>query len=89
VNPEPVVYRREMRGIPLWLLEEYLIELGGERIEPGRLQAEGWTAHLEQMADFQVGSLIVGQVRIEVQATPRAWQALQPALKKKLLRAGG
>jgi hypothetical protein len=89
MNPEPVVYRREMRGIPLWLLEEYLVELGAERVQPGLVAGEGWSARLEQMPDFRVGSLKVGQLRLEVQATPQAWQALQPALEKKLLRAGG
>ncbi len=86
---EPVIYRREMRGIPLWLLEEYLVELGAERIEQGMVAGEGWTARLEQLPDFKLGSLSVGQVRLEVQATSQAWRALQPALEKKLLRAGG
>jgi hypothetical protein len=84
-----VVLAREMRGIPLWLLEEYLLELGAKRLQPGLVVGEGWTARLEQLPDFQLGSLQVGQLRLEVQATPDAWQALQPMLEKKLLRAGG
>lgn len=84
-----VVLAREMRGIPLWLLEEYLLELGARRVQPGLVAGEGWTARLEQLPDFQLGSLRVGQLRLEVQATPDAWQALQPMLEKKLLRAGG
>lgn len=83
------VFDREMRGIPLWLLEEYLVELGAERIEQGMVAGDGWTARLEQMPDFQLGSLRVGQLRLEVQASPEAWRTLQPALEKKLLRAGG
>ncbi len=89
MNPEPVVYRREMRGIPLWLLEEYLVELGAQRVQPGLVAGQGWAALLEQLPDFHLGSLRVGQLRLEVQATPEAWQALQPMLEKKLLRAGG
>lgn len=84
-----LVFAREMRGIPLWLLEEYLVELGAQRVQPGLVVGVGWTALLEQLPDFQLRSLRVGQLRLEVQATPEAWQALQPMLEKKLLRAGG
>ncbi len=82
-------YEREMRGIPLWLLREYLQELGGQAQSERLVQAAGWRAHLTQLDDFVVGSLRVGQVRLEVEASPEAWLGLQPALERKLLRAGG
>ena len=80
---------RELRGIPLWLLAEYLLELGGHATEPGRVQGDGWEASLTQLEDFRVGSLAVGQVRIAVQGSSDAMALLLPLLEKKLLRAGG
>lgn len=89
MSENSIEYQRELRGIPLWLLEEYLFELGASRQAGGGLSANGWSAYLEQLDDFQVGSLRVGQVRLRVQASAEAWQNLQPLLEKKLLRAGG
>lgn len=82
-------YEREMRAMPMWLLQEYLVELGGYPIEDGRVMGNGWSARLKRMEDFQLGSLRVGQVRLEVEADPLVMQQLRPALEKKLLRAGG
>ena len=80
---------REIRGIPLWLLAEYLVGFGGEETEPGRVQGDGWEASLTQLENFRVGSLSVGQVRIEVEGSPESMAVLLPQLEKKLLRAGG
>ena len=33
---------RELRGIPLWLLKAYLMEIGGAELEPGVVQGRGW-----------------------------------------------
>lgn len=97
-------YEREVRAIPLWLLGEYLQELGGkiQRFSESANQrmsesareevwvaGPGWQAVLRQMEDFQVGSLRIGQVRLEIEAEETAFEALRPALEKKLLRAGG
>jgi hypothetical protein len=76
--------------VPLWLLREYLIELGGTPGPcEGQLQGPGWRASMAQIEPFQVGSLVVGQVRLEVEMEPNAADAFQEALEKKLLRAGG
>lgn len=80
---------REIRGIPLWLLAEYLVDFGGQETEPGHVQGDGWEASLTQLEDFRVGSLAVGQVRIEVEGSPESMALLLPQLEKKLLRAGG
>jgi hypothetical protein len=84
---------REIRGMPLWLLRDYLVELGGvvtggdER--NAHLAGEGWTAVITRIEDFQIGSLKVGQLHITVDGDPHALAALTPQLEKKLLRAGG
>jgi len=80
---------RELRGIPLWLLKVYLGEIGGVEQEPDIILGPGWKIKLEQLDDFQVGSIRVGQVRLELEADPAVQTALNEALDKKLLRAGG
>ena len=79
---------RELRGIPLWLIKDYLAELGGVEQEPDFIQGAGWRIHLQQLDDFQVGSIRVGQVHLDLEADPGVYTALMEALDKKLLRAG-
>ena len=82
-------FEREVCGIPLWLLQEYLLEMGGQAQGSGKVQGDGWTAQLVQLEDFCVGSLSVGQLRITVEGTADGMRKLLPELEKKLLRAGG
>lgn len=57
---------RDVRGVPLWLWREYLVEMGGEAQSDQHVVDEGWEVHPTQMPDFQLGSLRVGEVRIEL-----------------------
>lgn len=82
-------FSRELRSMPIWLLREYLQELGGEESGPGRLRGNGWEACLTQIEDFALGSLRVGQIRIDWQGNERAVEEIWPKLEKKLARAGG
>ncbi|MFO7540764.1 MAG: DUF1952 domain-containing protein [Chloroflexota bacterium] len=85
----PITQVREVRGIPLWLLQKYLVESGGTAIAEGQVQADGWQATLEQIEDFQIGSLRVGQVRLTITGTAASLHQLNQILEVKLLRAGG
>ncbi|MFQ5844192.1 MAG: DUF1952 domain-containing protein, partial [Planctomycetota bacterium] len=80
---------REVRGIPLWLLREYLEEAGGRRAGDDRVVGDGWSARLTQLDDHRVGSLRVGQVRIELDGEAEPMARLRAFLDPKLLRAGG
>ncbi|HSQ27187.1 MAG TPA: DUF1952 domain-containing protein [Anaerolineales bacterium] len=84
-----MVYQRTLRAMPVWLLQEYLLELGGILQEDGSVRGNGWKAHIRELDDFQVGSLRVGQVRLEVKAADDVVDDFMPVLEKKLLRAGG
>ena len=79
----------EMRGIPLWLIREYLVEMGGRAINPNLIEGEGWMVTLSQMADYQIGSISIGQVRLTLKAKVATMNTIKPALEKKLIRAGG
>ena len=80
---------REIRGIPLWLLKTYLGELGGSEQEHDTVRGPGWQIYLTQMDDFQIGSIRVGQVKLDLEIEPAIMEAFTLALDQKLLRAGG
>ena len=84
-----VTYEREVRGIPLWLLREYLEAEGGEIRADGQIVGNGWAARLTQLDDYQIGSLRVGQVRVEIEGEPVPMAHLQEVMEKKLIRGGG
>lgn len=86
---QALLFERTLRSLPLWLLQEYLVELGGQLNPDGSVQGCGWTAKMKQVDDFQIGSIRVGQVHLQVHADADVTDTLLPALEKKLLRAGG
>jgi hypothetical protein len=81
-------FDRTITGVPLWLLREYLVELGG-RARANRVAGDGWRAELTQVEDYRIGSLAVGQVRLTVDGEAPALAALLPLLEKRLVRGGG
>lgn len=80
---------REVRGIPLWLLRDYLVGLGGKAESDGSVAGDGWHVRLVQIEDYTIGSLNVGQVRLEFAGDDEAVARIQELLEPKLLRAGG
>ena len=76
-------------GIPLWLLREYLEELGGTAVSESVIDGDGWRAELTKLPDHQVGALRMGRVELRVEGDPDALAALRPGLDRKTLRAGG
>ena len=79
----------EMRGIPYFLLKEYLQEMGGTLIEENFLQGDGWSVRLERMEPFRLGSLEVGQTRLTMELEECVAEDFQQRFFKKTLRAGG
>jgi hypothetical protein len=80
---------REMRGIPLWLLREYLEEMGGIAINDNIIQAESWKVALTKMEPFKLGSLEVGQVLVEIEIDDNYSDDFFKIFNLKTLRAGG
>ncbi|HRJ55576.1 MAG TPA: DUF1952 domain-containing protein [Anaerolineales bacterium] len=79
----------EMRGIPFFLLKEYLEEMGGREVEEDVIQGEGWTVRLEKMEPFRLFSLSVGQTRLTVEMEDHVVEDFTERFRKKTLRAGG
>jgi len=83
------VVTRDIRGIPLWLLRDYLVDLDGTLETDNLVVGPGWRVQLTRLADVQIGSLRVGEVRLEMSGAPEVIAALERSLWPKLLRGGG
>jgi hypothetical protein len=92
------VHERVLRGIPLWLLRDYLEELGGTDSEildgspdvPEELVVgDGWQARLTQLEDYKIGSLSSGQVRLLVTGDADEVRGMLSRLAPRLTRGGG
>lgn len=78
-----------IRGVPLWLLREYLEELGGAAGADGAVVGPGWQARLSQLDDYRLGSLRIGQVRLELAGEEGALAELRRVLTYRLMTRGG
>jgi len=79
---------REIRGIPNYLLKEYLQELGGTIANGNLVIGDGWKVYLEKMEPFRIGSLVVGQTRVRMELEDHIAEDFQQRFFKKTLRAG-
>lgn len=79
----------ELRSMPVWLLQSYLEEIGGQRNPDGQYSGDGWSAKIEEMEDYKIGSLSVGRVRLIFNGDKNAIQITLPQLEQKMMRAGG
>lgn len=73
-------------GVPAWLLATYLVEMGGEEDEAGRVRGDGWTATLVSHK-AKAGSFALGRVTVTIEG--RAAAATMAALRTKAMRGGG
>jgi hypothetical protein len=82
------VITREMRGIPYFLLKEYLVELGGVLVDENYIQGEGWSVRLTKMQPYKIHSLQVGQTRLDMELEERIADNFLERFAMKTLRAG-
>ena len=76
-------------GVPLWLLKEYLTELGGKETEENVLTGPGWQAAVRKAEPRHIGSLRVGGATADFTGDDTALAALFEKLHWKTLRGGG
>ncbi len=79
---------REVHGIPLWLLREYLEELGGTAVSNTKIAGAGWEVNLTKLPPREVGSLRVGQVEVAFSGEEAPLNLLRAQFQKKTMRAG-
>jgi hypothetical protein len=77
-----------IHAIPLWLLREYLEELGGVAESETHVSGDGWRAELTKLPDHHLGSLRIGRVELRLHGEPEALARLRPGLDRKTMRAG-
>ncbi|HMQ56846.1 MAG TPA: DUF1952 domain-containing protein [Anaerolineae bacterium] len=76
-------------AIPLWLMKEYLTELGATEINENVLTAGTWQAVVSKGEPFRLGSLQVGVTDVELSGDQAALEAMLEKLHWKTLRGGG
>lgn len=79
---------REMRGIPYFLLKEYLVELGGVLEAEDLVAGNGWKVKLTKLEPYKYFSLQVGQTRLEMQLEESLADDFLEKFAMKTLRAG-
>lgn len=82
-------FTREIRGIPKFLLKEYLIEMGGVEIVEDLIEAEYFRVKFEKMKPFRIGAIEVGQHRLIIDLIPERVEEFFKIFGMKTLRAGG
>jgi hypothetical protein len=82
------IITREMRGIPYFLLKEYLVELGGVLVDENFIQGDGWSVRLTKMEPYKIHSLQVGQTRLAMELEERIAEDFLQRFATKTLRAG-
>ena len=79
---------REMRGIPNFLLKEYLVELGGVLLDEDTIAGEGWRVRVTKLEPYQYFSLQVGQSLLEMDLDEQIAEDFLQRFAMKTLRAG-
>ena len=93
------IHERVLRGIPRWLLVDYLEDLGGSAVDAAAgvdlspdedlVIGDGWQARVTQLEDYKIGALSSGQVRLVVTGDPDEVRGMLSRLAPRLFRGGG
>lgn len=76
-------------GVPLWLLKDYLAQLGGHEISEDVIEGDGWSAEVRKAKRRQIGSLSVGGATAIFSGNQETLDMLFERLHWKTLRGGG
>lgn len=80
---------RELRGLPDWVLHEYLTKLGGQPQPDGSYAGDGWQARLIRLPDIKRGALTFCVYRLEFSGENDVLRVVWPQFELKILRPGG
>ena len=81
----------ELRSAPLWLVQSYLVKLGGQVMEEERhVRGEGWDAFLREGEPVALGSLRIGRGYLNIRGDDvHVLEELMSRLGWMLMRGGG
>ena len=81
--------KREYHGIPLRVISDYLVELGGTMIGENYFSGEGWSATLRRGEPFTLGALRLDTIHVHFEGDAAPLNRLLASFDLKMLRAGG
>ena len=80
---------RQLRGIPDWVLKEYLESLGGQLQPDGWFTGPGWQARFTRLPDEKHGPMVFQCYQLEFQGDAETLRQVWPRFELKILRPGG
>lgn len=80
---------RELRGLPDWVLCEYLTKIGGRQQPDGSFTGDGWQAGLTRLPDIHRGVLTYCVYRLEFRGESAVLREVWPQFELRILRPGG
>jgi len=90
MTPDDWVRReRSFRGISKRLAVKYLENLGAERVDDDRVEADDWTADLSAQTVGIGPSVSLTQVDLVFEGDPEVLDSLVERFAQKAMRAGG
>jgi hypothetical protein len=81
--------KREYHGIPLRVISDYLVELGGTIIGEDLVRGEGWSTILCRGEPFRLGALRFDTVHVHFEGDPPVLNRLLALFDLRMIRAGG
>lgn len=80
---------REYHGVPLWVMRDYLIELGGTMIGEDCVRGGGWSATFREGEPVTLGVLRFGTIQGDFDGDAVVLNRVLAAFDLKMIRAGG
>ncbi|MDP6823819.1 MAG: MoaD family protein [Dehalococcoidia bacterium] len=78
-----------LRGVPLWLLREYLAAMGAAEQVAGKFAGEGWSVRMREGETPTTGTLRLTPIHVEFAGEREAVVAARETFMKKAMRGGG
>ena len=78
-----------LRGVPLWILRDYLAAMGAAERAAGEFAGEGWSVTMREGATPTAGTVRLTPVHVEFQGDPKAVATARATVLKKAMRGGG
>ncbi len=80
---------RNYRGVPLWVIRDYLIALGGTAESEMRVRGDGWIAVCCNDAPLTFDAIRFETVHIDFEGDAGVLQSILAAFDLKMTRPGG
>jgi len=79
----------EMRNLPLFRLQEYLVEAGAKQNGERQFDAERWEARIEKMEPAKIVTMSVRRDMVVIEGDEDEVERVYAFMKGKTMRGGG